>query len=138
MTRYERGFMNKCAEYGVDGLFMLKYAASASGLGFNVGAGSLGGIKGGYATGHGMNTAGFGSRNGGISVSLSDAAINNGLLGAGIGAVSGITREALRDDNERKHYLKSLLRGILYGGGIGLASTVIGGIPDIVGKLKNR
>lgn len=30
MTRYEQGFMNKCAEYGVDGKSLLKYAQQAA------------------------------------------------------------------------------------------------------------
>jgi len=32
MTRYEQGFMSKCAEYGVDGRVMLKHAQSAGKL----------------------------------------------------------------------------------------------------------
>lgn len=127
MTRYEQGFYKAAARY-----------ESGHALGMRLGGVQHGGYGAGYVSGHGSNTAGLVSPNASMSLSLSDAALNNSLLGAGIGAVSGITREALRDDNERKHYLKSLLRGILYGGGIGLASTVIGGVPDIVGKLKNR
>lgn len=136
MTRYEQGFTNKCAEYGVDGSAMLKQAATVSGLGFNAGAGRIGGVAGGYTTGHGMNTAGFVSRNGGASISLSDAAINNGLLGAGIGAAAGVSRELLRDPAYRKRWLKSILIGILAGGAVGVGGTMVADLPDYVGKLK--
>jgi len=32
MTRYEQGFMNKCAEYGVDGRFLLSKIAQDAGV----------------------------------------------------------------------------------------------------------
>jgi len=127
MTRYEQGFMNKLAA----GLS----TGHVNGLGIDAGGASLGGLHAGYATGHGINTIGVGSRNGGFSASLSNAAIHNGLLGAGLGAAAGVTREALRDPEYRKHYLKSILIGLLAGGAVGIGATMAGNLPDYTRKV---
>lgn len=143
MTRYEQGFMDKCAELSggkVDGLKLLYGRANALGINSGVAhVGGLGGMNAGYSSGHGWNTAAIGSpRHGGLSVSLSDSALNNGLLGAGVGAVAGVSRELMRDPAYRKRWLKSVLIGILAGGATGVLGTMAGNLPDYVGKIKGK
>lgn len=51
MTRYEQGFMRKCAEYGVDGRIVLGKIASANML-QRVGSRALEALEGGALKGH--------------------------------------------------------------------------------------
>ena len=139
MTRYEQGFIEKCAERGVDGSSRLSKSAMRYGnvdaLGFKGKGFQVGDLGVGYAHGHGGNVLGIGSRNGGLTASVSDAGFNNALLGAGAGAALGITRELLRDPEKRKHYLRSILIGLVGGGAIGLGATMVGNLPDYTKKI---
>jgi len=132
MTRYEKGFIEKCAEHGVDGSRLLSKSARFSGKGFQIGD-----LGVGYMHGYGGSTVGIGSRNGGLGLtaSVSDTGINNALLGAGAGAAIGLTRELLRDPEKRKHYLRSILMGLVGGGAIGLGATMVGNLPDYTKKI---
>lgn len=134
MTRYEKGFIEKCAEHGVDGSRLLSKSARFSGKGFQIGD-----LGVGYMHGYGGSTVGIGSRNGGLGLtaSVSDTGINNALLGAGAGAAIGLTRELLRDPEKRKHYLRSILIGLAGGGAIGLGATMVGNLPDYTKKIGN-
>ena len=135
MTRYERGFMNKCAEYGVDASYMFKQAGidMPKLKGFRIGDLRVGG-----AFGPGVNAIGLGSSNGGIAANISDTALHNGALGAGLGALAGITSEGLKDPEKRKHYLKSILIGLLAGGAAGVGATMVGNLPDYVKSVSSK
>ena len=125
MTRYEQGFYKVAARYG-----------SGHALGVSAGGVRQGKYGAGYLSGHGVNTAGFASPHISGNLNLSNAVVNNTLLGAGLGAAAGLGREAMKGDNERKHYLKSLLTFLLVGGATGLAATAVGNAPDMVDKIR--
>ena len=136
MTRYEQGFMNKCAEYGVDASRMIKQARISMPYklkGFNIGDLQIGG-----AVGPGVNAVGVGSRNGGIMANISDTALHNGIVGSLFGVGAGMAHEESKDPEKRKNYLKSILIGLLAGGAVGVGATMVGNLPDYMKKFSPK
>ena len=143
MTRYEQGFMNKCAEYGVDPsavveFAMRKMAQSAlpnigTGGGFKLGDLTVGGgtVKGGGGAGIGAV-----SPSGGVGAFLSSNAIGNSILGAGAGALTGLAMEHF-SGGDRKEYLKRMLRMALLGAAVGGVGTMITSAPNYLSKIRN-
>ena len=120
MAYCEQGLMNKIAKFGTRGV-------------------RIGDMRAGIAHGSGFSSIGIGSpRNGGLMATISDTALHNGALGAGLGALAGVTREWLKDPERRKHYLKSILVGLMAGGAAGVGATMIGDLPDYVKRVSSK
>lgn len=144
MTRYEQGFLNKCAEFGVDARSVARYAMEKSALPYNPAAVRSGaGFKiGDLAIGGGVlpgGTVGAGivSPSGGAGVGFRSNVIGNSVLGAGAGALAGLGLESLRGD-DRKQYLKRALRMALYGALAGGVATMATSAPDYLSRIASH
>lgn len=121
MTRYEQGFINKCAEYGVDGRVVLQKIAQDAAAAAP--AKQPGWFSRQYAAGKQWvkdNPTGAGA-----------------IGGAATGALALALQEALRKQkgpNDRKDYLKKILLGLAAGGAAGAAGGYWG--PGLYAKAK--
>ena len=123
MTRYEQGFMNKCAEYGVDGRLVIQKlaqdaAAAAPAKDPNWVQRQYGAAKDWVKDPN--NRTGVG-------------AIGGAAAGAGIAALVEALRKR-RNPNDRKDYLKAVLMGLAVGGAAGAAGGKWG--PGLYEKAK--
>lgn len=140
MTRYEQGFLAKCAEYGADPELVSNYVMKkqAWGSGPNGIGARIGDARIGIGTrGKGDFMAGVTSPSGGFGIGLNRNVIGNSLLGAGAGALAGLTYENLLGD-DRKDYLRRALRTALYGALVSGAATMITGAPNYLPHVKKR
>lgn len=146
---YLRGFAEKCAEYGLDDSQSEKLLKRAYRIGpFRGVNGSVGDT--GFSAGFGGGTVHAGIENpgrGGVAVGghTSRELNHNTAAGAIAGALLGLIREKFRGEDEKKHYLRSVLLGSLLGGGAGGAYTLATSAPSVVdavsgllGKAKGK
>ena len=128
MTRYEQGFLNKCAEYGVDGRSILyKRAGGGKLLAGTAGAG-VGGLTGALASLPALLAAGAGAGLGTAMAPRDKTGKKNRLKGALIGALLGIPTGG------------ALMGGTLGGlGATGLAGAAnIDVLNDVINRYKKQ
>ena len=122
MTRYEQGFLNKCAEYGVDekvASFLLK----------NAGAGDV--ISG---TGDFLRTAGgkVGDFLNNVGSNVSKDHLNYGVIPGLAGAAGGyLLGDLISGDDPRKRRINQILMALLGGAGAIAAKSSGYGLPNV-------
>lgn len=136
MTRYEVGFMKKCAEHGVDGRAVLAKLAQDAAQAKPAGNGAPGkpGVvaKTKKVVQKGLDSASAGLSKAKDAIKTQVTAAGNwskanpagaGAIGAGAaGALALLLHEAFRKrkgPNDRKDYLKKILVGLAAGSGVG-------------------
>ena len=121
MTRYEQGFLKKCAEHGVDGRVLLKKAQEAAAQQPEQPQqpqtpetpSTLERAKG-FAKDQYNAALDWGKAN--------QSTVGGALGGGAVGATALLLHELMRqrkDKDDRKHYLRKALAGLVLGGAAG-------------------
>lgn len=144
MDRWANGFRVKCAEHGLDEdatVAAMAYAMQKRGVNFdpagmNSAGAKIGDLVVGGGRANGTTAAGILSPSGGVAAGVKDNVIGNAALGALAGAGVGAGLEALRGD-DRKQYLKRMLRTALFGAAAAGLGTMASSAPNYLAKARD-